>query len=123
MSTHQVKTWLVAYDIRQHRRLRRVHRILRKRGMAAQYSVFTVEADDPGIAELLQQLEAEINLREDDLRAYHLPASCPVWRLGAQDWPDGLCLAPAQAARLLMDTEYTPDPAEQEETDHATAQG
>ncbi len=117
MSTHQVKTWLVAYDIRHARRLRRVHRILRKRGLAAQYSVFTVEADDPGIADLLRQLEAEINPGEDDLRAYHLPASCPVWRLGAQDWPDGLCLAPAQAARLLMDTEHAA--STEEETQHA----
>ncbi len=29
---HQQKAWLVAYDIRQPRRLRRVHRVLRKEG-------------------------------------------------------------------------------------------
>ena len=109
MSTHQIKTWLVAYDIRESRRRGRVHRLLRKKGLAAQYSVFTVEADDAQIVDLLQALEAEINLGEDDLRAYHLPASCPVWRLGYQSWPDGLYLAPAQAARLLMDAKETID--------------
>lgn len=103
MSTHQVKTWLVAYDIRDKRRLRHVHRLMRKRGLAAQYSAFTVEADDLQITEIVQALERLINAQQDDVRAYHLPAACPVWRLGAQQWPDGLCMAPAQAMRLLMD--------------------
>lgn len=118
MSTHQTKTWLVAYDIREPRRLRRVHKLLRKQGLAAQYSVFTVEADDIAIAVLLDAVSAAIDLQQDDVRAYHLPTSCPVWRLGSQQWPDGLCVAPAQAARLLMDTTQTPSPAPAEQ-DHA----
>lgn len=116
MSTHECKTWLVAYDIREPRRLRRVHRLLRKKGLAAQYSVFTVEADDVQIRVVLRALEAEINTREDDLRAYHLPASCPVWRLGRQHWPEGVYLAPSQAARLLMDSAQ---PASPEDADQA----
>ncbi len=102
MSTHQVKTWLVAYDIRAPRRLRRVHRCLRKLGLPAQYSAFTVEADDVVITDHLARLKQLIDTRVDDLRAYHLPASCPVWRLGRQAWPEGLILAPREAARLLM---------------------
>ncbi len=102
MSTHQIKTWLVAYDIREPRRLRRVHRCLRKLGLPAQYSAFTVEADDVGIADHLARLEQLIDARVDDLRAYHLPASCPVWRLGRQGWPEGLILAPQEAARLIL---------------------
>ena len=103
MSSHQTKTWLVGYDIREPRRLRRVHRLMRKQGLAAQYSAFTVEADDVQILAVLRALEGTIDVREDDVRAYHLPASCPVWRLGAQGWPDGLCIAAADAVRLLMD--------------------
>ena len=98
---HQQKAWLVAYDIREPRRLRRVHRQLRKEGVPAQYSVFTVEADDVQIAHLLEKLTALIDERVDDVRAYHLPASCTVWSLGSQDWPDGICLNGTQAARLL----------------------
>ena len=105
MSTHQIKTWLVAYDIRAPRRLRRVHRYLRKLGLPAQYSAFTVEADDVQIADHLARLEHLIDTRADDLRAYHLPASCPVWRLGRQGWPEGLILAPRDAARLLLSPE------------------
>ncbi len=105
MSTHQVKTWLVAYDIREPRRLRRVHRCLRKLGLPAQYSAFTVEADDAAIADHLARLERLIDTRVDDLRAYHLPARCPVWRLGRQAWPEGLVLAPRDAARLVLSPE------------------
>ena len=102
MSARQSKTWLVAYDIREPRRLRQVHRYLRQQGVAAQYSVFTVEADDFGIAAHLHALGRLIDRRVDDLRAYHLPAQCPVWRLGRQVWPDGLSLSPSQAVRLLQ---------------------
>ncbi len=112
MSAHLVKTWLVAYDIREPRRLRRVHRILCKRGLAAQYSAFTVEADDAAILDVLRTLEAVIDSRRDDLRAYHLPAACPVWRLGTQHWPDGITLAPAHAARLLIDAARPEEAAE-----------
>ena len=98
---HQQKAWLVAYDICQPRRLRSVHRQLRKEGVPAQYSAFTVEADDEQIERLLACLRLLIDEREDDLRAYHLPASCTVWSLGAQQWPDGICLSATHAARLL----------------------
>jgi CRISPR-associated protein Cas2 len=98
---HQQKAWLVAYDIRAPRRLRRVHRLLRKEGVPAQYSVFTVEANDPQIVLLLAKLRALIDESSDDLRAYHLPATCPVWSLGTQHWPNGVCLSGTHAARLL----------------------
>ena len=109
MSTHQIKTWLVAYDIREPRRLRRVHRHLRKLGMAAQYSAFTVEADDSEIVDHLAAIESLIDKRADDVRAYHLPARCPVWRLGRQEWPEGLYLSPHEAVRLLQANASTAD--------------
>lgn len=95
----------MAYDIREPRRLGRVHRCLRKLGLPAQYSAFAVEADDVQISEHLARLAQLIDVRVDDLRAYHLPARCPVWRLGRQGWPDGLILAPQQAARLVLSPE------------------
>ena len=114
MSTHLVKTWLVAYDIREPRRLRQVHRYLRQHGVAAQYSAFTVEADDPAIADHLRALKALIDIKVDDLRAYHLPARCPVWRLGRQEWPDELCLSPGEAVRLLQSPAEAADAVDSE---------
>lgn len=102
---HQNKAWLVAYDIREPKRLRSVHRCLRREGVPAQYSAFTVEADDVNITGLLDKLRQRIDERVDDLRAYHLPASCTVWSMGTQEWPDGICLSGSHAARLLAHTE------------------
>ena len=101
---HTPKAWLVAYDIREPRRLRQVHRCLKKRGVPAQYSAFTVEAHDVDLARLLDTLRHLIDENVDDVRGYHLPATCTVWSLGRQQWPDGICLAGSHAARLLLHT-------------------
>lgn len=73
--------------------------------MPAQYSAFTIDAHDGQIAGILHALSGIIDITADDVRAYHLPLQCPVWKLGAQEWPDGVYLPATQAARLLMVTE------------------
>ena len=104
MSAGTTKTWLVSYDIREPGRLRRVHRQLRKAGATVQYSAFSVQADDAGIQILLARLEQLIDPRRDDLRAYHLPARCPVWMLGNQGMPDGVYIDAGDASKLLTAT-------------------
>lgn len=109
MSGHESKTWLVCYDIREPRRLRRAHRILRKAGATVQYSAFSVSASDEQLEPLLQRLRRVIAEDADDLRAYHLPERCRVWTLGAQDLPDDVEVDAATAAKLLLGV---PAPAE-----------
>lgn len=101
MSAGKVKDWLVAYDIRDPRRLRRVHRRLREEGCTVQYSAFAVRADDRAMRTLMVDLEALIDPRHDDVRAYHLPERCAVWTLGVQSLPPGIHLEPAAVARLF----------------------
>lgn len=101
MSTSASKHWLVAYDIRCPRRLIRVHRYLRDLGLHLQYSVFAIEASEPRIRDILQDLNLLISPDHDDVRAYHLPAHCPVWILGNQGFSDGIILEAACAARML----------------------
>ncbi len=102
MSAGSNKTWLVSYDIREPRRLRRVHRQLRKTGATVQYSAFSVQADDAQMQALLSTLERLIDPAEDDLRAYHLPQRCPVWMLGQQGQPDGVYIDAGEASKILM---------------------
>ena len=45
--------WIVAYDIASPRRLVRVHRFLKQRGLATQYSVFTVETNSTGLNDIM----------------------------------------------------------------------
>ena len=86
------KTWLVAYDIRHPRRLRRVHRCLKREGTSVQYSAFCVEGDDEQLGVVLRRVQTLIDPRADDVRAYHVPAHCRVWQLGRQQFPDGVFL-------------------------------
>lgn len=102
MNTDPRTTWLVAYDIRQPRRLRRTHKILKAEGMAVQYSAFVVEAADEQLQRLLGRIRQIIDSAADDVRAYHLPSNCQVWRLGRQAMPDGVYLDASAAASELL---------------------
>ena len=108
MSASETKTWLVCYDIREPRRLRRVHRVLRKRGATVQYSAFSVRTDDAGVRDLLETLRGEIAEQADDVRAYHVPARCKVWAIGKQMLPDGVEVDAATASALLLETGADP---------------
>jgi CRISPR-associated protein Cas2 len=102
MSDSAVKTWLVAYDIRHPRRLRRVHRRLKREGLAAQHSAFCVQAASAGLDALLEHVRQEIDEHADDVRAYHVPAHCRVWQLGTQQWPEGIYLEGSAAVSQLL---------------------
>lgn len=71
---------IVCYDVstetRQgRRRLRRVARVCESCGQRVQKSVFECQLDLGGFEELERRLLAEIDLAEDCLRLYRLPAS------------------------------------------------
>jgi len=73
-----VSNWyLVAYDIRHPRRLRRVHRRLKQDALWVQKSVFFFEGHESALRTLLDDVAALMKAREDDLRAW------PVDRIGA----------------------------------------
>ena len=108
-----MRTWLVAYDIRDPKRLRSVHRTLRKQGIATQYSLFTLLADDAGLEALFAHLESLIDPRRDDVRAYAIPARAHVWSLGRPALPQGIELTGAQTAAHLLDLLGAPASASQ----------
>ena len=82
--------YLLAYDIADDARLRRVAAIAEKYGVRVQYSVFVVKAGSAERDALLRELERAIHPRQDDIRLYPLPAE-PSWELhGAGMWPEGI---------------------------------
>lgn len=103
MSTGDVKTWLLGYDIAEPRRLRQVHRVVRRAGASVQYSAYSVTAGDAALDALLQRLRTIIADAADDVRAYHLPPRCRIWTLGRQGLPEGVEVDADTAARLLLD--------------------
>lgn len=95
MSTGAPRLTLVCYDIRDPRRLIRVHRFLRNQGFPVQYSVFTVPLTPRRLDWLLAELTELIDERADDVRAYPLPNDPERISFGRQQFPDGVMLVGA----------------------------
>jgi CRISPR-associated protein Cas2 len=64
--------YLLAYDIRQPRRLRRVHTIAKGYGEPLQYSVFVCDLTPVELLRLKADLRAEVNVREDSIGIFDL---------------------------------------------------
>ncbi len=82
--------YLIAYDIRDPRRLRRLHRALRAEALAVQRSLFLVAGSVPVVERLLDRLETLIDPRVDDLRAYPVAAPDCLWLSGQRPLQGGL---------------------------------
>ena len=92
MALNQPHRYLIAYDIRDPRRLGRVHRHLRKSGLPVQYSVFTAWLTERKLLRVIDGLEAIICDSEDDIRIYPLPAQADSVCLGQQLFPEDVLL-------------------------------
>jgi len=99
MALNERRTWLVAYDISEPRRLGRVQRYIKTVAMPAQYSLYVAVASANGIRAVRDRLAALINSRQDDVRIYLLPMRTKVLHYGRRSLPDGLLLAQADPAR------------------------
>lgn len=66
--------YLVAYDIRHPRRLRRVHRVASDHGEPLQYSVFVCDLTRTELIALKRALLAEIKTSEDSVGIFDLGA-------------------------------------------------
>jgi len=82
--------WVIAYDIADPERLRRVHDYLKRRAFHLQYSVFLADASDSTLGDLLDDLRVLIDEGADDIRVYRIPAS-PWWRVvGRRPMPESI---------------------------------
>lgn len=92
MSESRERDYLVCYDIRESRRLQRVHRRLRRWGLPLQYSVFYCRLSAPRRRSLVRELEALIDESEDDVRLYPLPSGAVIHCLGRRPFPHGVAV-------------------------------
>ena len=74
--------YLLSYDIREPRRLRRVHYQLKQRGLPIQYSVFLLQGH--AAANDILTLLATIVAEEDDLRLYRIRGREALWMSGRE---------------------------------------
>ncbi|WP_404296446.1 CRISPR-associated endonuclease Cas2 [Halomonas sp.] len=79
--------YLIAYDIRDPRRLRRVQHLLRTCSHPLQASVFAWEGSHRELQVLKKALEALIKPKEDDVRGYPVVSGHGILWWGAMPMP------------------------------------
>lgn len=80
-----MKQWhLLAYDVREEKRLRKLHYFLRKRALPLQRSVFLLHCTASELADTLQGVRERTHLREDDVRLYPVHSPQSIWAAGQQ---------------------------------------
>lgn len=66
---------LVAYDIAEPKRLRRVAKLMNRYGVRVQKSVFECDITDPKIKMMTDEIKSVMDTAEDSLRVYPLLAN------------------------------------------------
>lgn len=72
--------YIVAYDIRDRKRLAKVYRTVKKQAVSLQYSIFLID-NKAQASDLYQKLSALITA-EDDLRLYKIKNRQALWQFG-----------------------------------------
>jgi CRISPR-associated protein Cas2 len=90
MALNQIRNWLVAYDIANPRRLRRVHRFLCRHAVPVQYSVFVARCSPAKLGVIRASLADLVKKREDDVRFYPVPEPAQLFVYGRKALPEGL---------------------------------
>ena len=68
--------YLISYDIRDPKRLQRIHKFLKDYGKPIQKSVFECWLTQKELEEVISWLEDFIKRKEDRVRIYHLCRKC-----------------------------------------------
>ncbi len=85
--------YLVCYDIRDDRRLRRIFNLTKGHGLHLQYSVFYCRFTWPELQRFKSRLSKMIDRKKDDIRIYPLPDRPQVIVMGSGDrLPEGISI-------------------------------
>lgn len=67
---------LISYDVRNPRRLKKLHKFLTAYGINTQKSVFECEIDTAQIAEIREYCFSNLKVKQDSVRIYRICANC-----------------------------------------------
>jgi CRISPR-associated protein Cas2 len=101
MALNQPRNWLIAYDIANPRRLRRVHRFLCGHAVPVQYSVFATRGSPMKLGLIRAGLAEIVDAEEDDVRVYPVPEPANLAVFGKKALPEGLRVIEGDSALTL----------------------
>ncbi|KPA15873.1 CRISPR-associated protein Cas2 [Candidatus Magnetomorum sp. HK-1] len=81
--------YIIAYDISDNKRLKRVHRKLKNEAIAVQKSVFIARGSEHDINYLMDKISLFMDDSKDDLRAYPIVDPKSVWTNGTNPLAQG----------------------------------
>jgi CRISPR-associated protein Cas2 len=84
--------FIVCYDIANPKRLQRVHRKAVAHAQFLQYSVYYLDGTRQQLQDMLDEIEQEIEPKEDDVRAYTVAPLKEAICLGRPWMPDDIYL-------------------------------
>lgn len=99
--------WLIAYDIKNPKRLAKVGRYINKEAVRMQYSIYVLAGTRRKMDEVSAELEKLINPKEDDVRVYPMGENTRLWGLGTQFILDGNILTDALLDKFIQ--HHAPD--------------
>ncbi len=100
MAVNASRAWLICYDIRDPKRLGRLHRYVKTFASPVQYSVYYFEGNLARLRRHLKDVEGYVNLKEDDVRAYPIPDRVYLETLGRGVMPSGVLLSSTKSPGL-----------------------
>ncbi len=90
MRRNKKKWYVIAYDIRNEKRLRRLHYALKKEAVPLQKSVFLLHADMEQRNRVKAEIQSRVSTREDDVRIYPVFSPATFWLAGVRASLSGL---------------------------------
>ena len=67
--------FIIAYDIRDDKRLRKMAKLLENEALRVQFSVFYIKCDKKKLFEIIDKIKKIIDEEEDDVRIYKINLS------------------------------------------------
>jgi len=93
--------YIIAYDISDKKRLRKVHQVVSEYAVSVQRSVFSAPFTAAVLKELVQRLKKIINSKQDDIRIYPLSTKNSAETYGTCRLPEGL-ISSAPSGKLAI---------------------
>lgn len=101
---NQRRAWLIAYDIKSPKRLSRLHRLIKARAIAVQYSVFMFKGRAADLGNLFGEIRQLVDPKVDDVRAYPIPPRFEIHVVGRGSVPNSACIVSADRAEVSVFT-------------------
>lgn len=104
MTIGGTRAFLLAYDIKDPRRLQMMHRFMVEEGLAIQFSLFGVVWSESEMRRAEEGIRDRLDWTEDDVRIYPIPERCAAVLLGPEPVPHGIQFEPAglELFKVLM---------------------